>query len=76
MFEQVYLADDLSEERNKGSLIVEILYDYYLKHPEILSDNCLRWAEGDLQRAAVDYVSGLTDNYAISTFKKIFIPRG
>lgn len=76
MFEQVYLADDLSEERNKGSLIVEILYDYYLKHPEILSDNSLRWAEGDLQRAAVDYVSGLTDNYAISTFKKIFIPRG
>lgn len=76
MFEQVYLADDLSGERNKGSLIVEILYDYYLKHPEILADEYLRWAGGDQQRAVADYVAGLTDNYAISTFKKIFIPRG
>ena len=76
MFEQVYLADDLSEERNKGSLIVEILYDYYLKHPEILSDNNLQLSGGDLKTAVVDYISGLTDNYAISTFKQIFIPKG
>ncbi|WP_041445386.1 deoxyguanosinetriphosphate triphosphohydrolase [Syntrophobotulus glycolicus] len=76
MFEKVYLADHLSEERSKGSLIVEILYDYYLKHPQILPNNYLQWANGDLQTAVVDYISGLTDNYAISTFKQIFIPKG
>lgn len=75
MFERVYLCDALWEERRKGRLIVEILFEHYMKYPYLLPDGYLEWAEGDLQRAVVDYISGLTDNYAITTFKRFFIPR-
>jgi len=75
MFERVYLSDALREERRKGKLIVEILFEHYMKYPELLPAGYLEWAEGDLQRAVVDYISGLTDNYAITTFKHFFIPR-
>ncbi|MGI6451686.1 MAG: deoxyguanosinetriphosphate triphosphohydrolase [Desulfitobacteriia bacterium] len=75
MFEKVYLSEMLTEERSKGRLILEILFDYYLRHPEVLPAEYLEWASGDLQRAITDYMAGLTDNYAISTFKHFFIPR-
>ena len=75
MFERVYLSDTLKEERNKGKLIVEILFDYYTNHSELLPPEYLLWAENDLSRAVTDYIAGLTDNYAISTFKRFFIPR-
>jgi len=75
MFERVYLSNLLKEERNKGRLILEILFDYYCKHPEVLPPEYLKWAEKDLLRAVADYTAGLTDNYAISSFKHFFIPR-
>ena len=75
MFERVYLSDTLKEERKKGKLIVEILFDYYTNHSELLPPEYLLWAENDLSRAVTDYIAGLTDNYAISTFKHFFIPR-
>ncbi len=75
MFEKVYLCNELKEERSKGKLILEILFDYYLHHPEVLPSDYLLWAQGDHRRAVTDYIAGLTDNYAISTFKHFFIPR-
>lgn len=75
MFDKVYFSNVLTEERNKGRLILEILFDYFLRHPEVLPPEYLKWAEEDLKRAVTDYTAGLTDNYAISTFKHFFIPR-
>jgi dGTPase len=75
MFERVYLSSLLKEERSKGRLILGILFEYYLNQPEALPPEYLEWAGGDLRRAVTDYTAGLTDNYAISTFKSIFIPR-
>ncbi|MGI5901720.1 MAG: deoxyguanosinetriphosphate triphosphohydrolase [Desulfitobacteriia bacterium] len=75
MFERVYLCPELNEERKKGKLIIEILFDYYSNHPEVLPPEFLKWAEGDLKKAVTDYIAGLTDNYAIRTFKHFFIPR-
>lgn len=75
MFERVYLSSTLKEERSKGRVILEILFDYYLQHPEIIPTEYFEWADGNLARAVTDYISGLTDNYAINTFKHFFIPR-
>jgi dGTPase len=75
MFEKVYLSSDLKEERSKGRTILEILFNYYMKHPDILPVEYLEWDKGDLTRAVTDYIAGLTDNYAIRTFKHLFIPR-
>lgn len=75
MFDRVYLSSLLTEERGKGKMILGILFDYYLNHFEALPSEYLQWADGDRRRAVTDYTAGLTDNYAISTFKSIFIPR-
>ncbi|NLI91630.1 MAG: deoxyguanosinetriphosphate triphosphohydrolase [Peptococcaceae bacterium] len=75
MFEKVYLSNELKEERSKGRLILEILFDYYRHHPEVLPPEYLEWSEGDAERAITDYIAGLTDNYAISIFKHFFIPK-
>ena len=75
MFEKVYLCSSLQDERSKGRLILEILFGYYMHHPEAIPPEYLEWTQGNLQRAVADYTSGLTDNYAIRTFKHFFIPK-
>ncbi|MDQ7096405.1 deoxyguanosinetriphosphate triphosphohydrolase [Desulfosporosinus sp. PR] len=75
MFTRVYNSSALREERRKGQYIVQALFDYYSKDIEKLPENYLIWAEGNETQAVVDYISGLTDNYAIDLFTTLFIPR-
>jgi len=75
MFARVYNCAALREERRKGQYIIQALYHYYLNNPAELPPNYLDWAQGDLSQAVVDYVSGLTDNYAIGLFQQLFVPR-
>ncbi len=75
MFEEVYFSKLLEEERRKGRHILEILFQYYMNHPEAIPVGYHDWSQGELQKAVTDYISGLTDNYAIRTFKHFFIPK-
>lgn len=75
MFTQVYNSSSLKEERRKGEYVVQALYYYYLEHLDLLPNEYLAWDEGERSRAVVDYISGLTDNYAIDQFENYFVPR-
>ena len=75
MFENVYNSSILREERRKGQYIIEALFDYYIRDTSKLPEGFLIWADGDKTKAVVDYISGLTDNYAIDLFSRLFIPR-
>lgn len=75
MFEKVYNSQTLRDERRKGEYVVQALFRYYTGQMEKLPPEYLVWANGDVNRAAVDYISGLTDNYAIDLFQKLFVPR-
>jgi dGTPase len=75
MFTKVYNSSTLRDERRKGQYIVQALFDYYSKDICKLPKNFLIWAQGDETQAVVDYISGLTDNYAIDLFTRLFIPR-
>ena len=75
MFEKVYFSKLLEEERRKGRHILEILFQYYMNHPEAIPSGYHDWSQGNLPKAVTDYISGLTDNYAIRTFKHFFIPK-
>jgi len=72
MFDRVYNSPQLKEERHKGQYIVQKLFYHYLEHVELLPPGYLEWAEGDKIRAVVDYISGLTDNYALDMFRALF----
>ena len=74
MFEKVYMAPDLIPDRNKGAYVVKHLFGYFMEHPDQMEETAHVngfYSTQDL----VDYVAGLTDNYAIELFKKLFIPK-
>lgn len=75
MFERVYNSEVLREERRKGEYVVQALFQYYTKNLDHLPQEYLDWANGDSVKAVVDYISGLTDNYAIDLFQKYFVPK-
>ncbi|KJR49425.1 Deoxyguanosinetriphosphate triphosphohydrolase [Desulfosporosinus sp. I2] len=75
MFSRVYNSVTLREERRKGQYIVQALFEYYYKDIAKLPEHFLISADGNKTQAVVDYISGLTDNYAIDLFQSLFIPR-
>ena len=74
MFDNVYLAPVLMPERRRGYHVVKELYGYFIKNPKDIPEKYRKIAEDD-KRAALDFVSGLTDYYAIDLYRDIFIPR-
>lgn len=68
MFQNVYVDSPAKLEEGKASNIVRELFNYYI---ELLSKNCDR---EKAQIVACDYISGMTDRYAIEKFKENFIP--
>ena len=55
--------------------MLEGLYDYFLNTPEKMPQLYINIAEKEgLPRAVCDYVSGMTDRYAIDMFKNIYVP--
>jgi dGTPase len=75
MYENVYTNLRAKSEEKKVFGILSGIYEYYLKNPDHLPPDYLIFAEQDgLRRAAADYVSGMTDKYAMSQFSTLFIP--
>ncbi len=76
LFENVYKGPLCMAERQKAVYVVEFLYDYYLKHYEMLPEFYQEIArEEGIERGVVDYISGMTDNFCIATFRKLVVPR-
>ena len=74
MFEHVYEhANKLIQE--SAERMLESLYTYFLKRPEELPPLYLETARSDAPRAVCDYLSSMTDKYAIGVFRNLFVPR-
>ena len=75
MFDAVYTNPTAKKEEKKVIGILEALWDYYLRHPDALPADYRTLADRDgLERAVCDYISGMTDQYAIYQFSELFIP--
>ena len=76
LYKSVYLNPQAKSEESKVLGIIKGLYDYFIEHPEKLSgeyaDIC---ASEGVERAVVDYISGMTDHFAILTYSNIYIPK-
>ena len=73
MFKNVYLAPALIPDRNKASHVVKNLFTHFMEHPDDRR-GCESKREFYSTRDVVDYVAGLTDQYAIKLFKQYYIP--
>lgn len=77
MFERVYRAKPTIAEKDKASYIIEYLFEYFMKNMDKLPPLYLQIAERDGREIAVgDFISGMTDEYAIDYFKSLCIPNG
>jgi len=73
MFENVYEWEGQQAEAARARQIVHFLFNYYSSHPEaITSDFTL--PDDPLVRRAADYVSGMTDLFAMRTADALGLP--
>lgn len=75
MFERVYKNPVAKREEEKVKRIVRELFDHYLAHIDLLTGEYAKYIEQDgILHAVADYIAGMTDNYAISEYVRIFVP--
>ncbi len=77
MFDNVYTNSKAKGEEIKAQNLLEALYAYYMKHPEEMSAEYTEMiqSQGETkERVVCDYISGMTDQYAISVYKDLSIP--
>ena len=76
MFEKVYRSERAVREEEKAKHILTFLYEYYVEHPDRMPDEYLAslFRDGP-ERTVCDYISGMTDRYAIARFTQLTVPR-
>lgn len=76
MFDKVYSSDKARGEEIKAERMITALYDYYNQDlsrlPERQKENLKLF---DKDQVICDYLSSMTDRYAVSLFNEIFIPK-
>ena len=76
MFENVYLNSAAKNEEVRVNNVIDMLYEYYTKHPEKIPGQYAKNIEEDgLEVCVGDYIAGMTDRYAAEKFNELFIPR-
>ena len=77
MFARVYHNPVAKGEESKAKDILQMLFRFYVDHPEQLpADFQPQLSFDGLGRTVCDYIAGMTDNYAIEKFNEIFVPSG
>lgn len=75
MFEAVYLRDYAKYEERKIPEFIGMLYNYFVKHEELIPKEYRKIAKSESkERAVCDYIAGMTDQYAVEKFNEIFVP--
>ena len=78
MFRNVYTGSIAKAEEGKAESVIRSLYDYYTEHLESLPEEYLimiyHRGEG-VERVVCDYISGMTDQYAMAKYTDLFIPK-
>lgn len=69
MFDNVYLDPITKAEEIKAKNIIKSLFEYYMDKLSAYSDR------EDITQIVVDYISGMSDSYAIRRYQDLFIPK-
>ncbi len=79
LFEHVYYNPVAKGEEQKSKEMVFTLFAFYVKNPDRLPQRYrarIGTDEGEtVERCVADFISGMTDRYAIETYQELFIPR-
>ncbi len=70
MFDNVYIDSPAKQEEKKARRVIKELFHLYC---DMLKPVC---EESRIERIVTDYISGMTDRYAVEKYKEHFIPIG
>jgi dGTPase len=70
MFQRVYLWEGRREEAEQAKRVVSQLYEHFMQHPEEVRTE-FGVASDPLWRQVADYVSGMTDHFALATAERL-----
>ena len=82
LFENVYNNNNkkniAKSEEKKAQKVVEMLFNYYKEHVDEMPSEYIKLLESGEEKLQVvaDYISGMTDDYAINRFKELYVPVG
>jgi dGTPase len=75
MFSEVYLRESARGDHERATRLIRDLFSHFLEHPDEMPPE-YHEAPGDLPTRVADFISGMTDRYAIRTYERLFLPRG
>ncbi len=77
MFERVYLSGSARGEEEKAERMLSAMYSYFISRPERLPEIYVSLLDGfPREQVVCDYLSSMTDKYAVYIFNGIFVPHG
>ncbi|MCZ2825968.1 MULTISPECIES: HD domain-containing protein [unclassified Modestobacter] len=71
MFARVYESDTAAGQKHVAIEVIRRLVDHHLAHPELIPAS-YRDTEADPVTQVVDYVTGMTDRFALTTYDRLF----
>lgn len=76
MFDNVYIGSLAKEQEGKAMDAVKFMFEYFMNHVELLPPLYLSIAEKEgVERAVVDYISSMSDTFAVNVFRELTIPK-
>jgi dGTPase len=78
MFENVYTNPTAKGEEFKAEYLIEQLFGYFSNHFYEMPSEFVQMIEdytATSERAACDYIAGMTDRYAINIYENLMIPK-
>ena len=77
MFDRVYYSDSARGEEEKAERMLSAMYGYFSKNMDKLPQSYIDLLENyPPEQVVCDYLSSMTDRYAVYMFNKIFVPKG
>ena len=77
MFKRVYFTEYALGEEQKAERMLSFMYEYFVKNVNTLPATFLKLLERfSAEQVVCDYISSMTDRYAVYTFNRLFVPRG
>lgn len=76
MFQSVYTNPVCKSEESRADSMIKQLYKYFSENPKEMPQFYFDLSKVDgAERAACDYISGMSDNYSVEVFTNLFIPK-
>ena len=75
LFDNLYTHGDAKYEEPKAAAMIAALFDHFISHPDEVPEEYTVHDTDHPDVQVADYVSGMTDRYAVRVFEDLKIPR-